>query len=271
MAAPKELRRTGTLHQGLDESSGVAASRQYPGVLWSLNDSGNPAALFATDTSGADRGRFSVAGAQNVDWEAIALGPCGKTDCLYIADTGDNRAERPVVELYRISEPDPARAAALPRTTRPAQVLRIRYPGGPRDVEAIFVDRRGDAYLISKGADGKVDLFRVAAERWSSRIADAELRGTLQIDAGSALGQLVTDAALGPDGNRVAVRTYRAIFFFTRTPDGNLRPASPPIGCSVLGLESQGEGVTWLDDQTLALTSEAGFREAGAVGVARCG
>ncbi|MDQ3426650.1 MAG: hypothetical protein M3477_02350 [Gemmatimonadota bacterium] len=271
LAAPKELRRTGTLHEGLDESSGVAASRRYPGVLWSFNDSGNPASLFATDTSGRDRGRFSVTAAQNVDWEALALGPCGKAQCLYIADTGDNRAERPVVQLYRIAEPDPAGAAAVPQSTRPAQVLRVRYPGGPRDVEAIFVAGQGDTYLISKGAEGKVELFRVAADRWTSRIADADLLGTLPIEAGSALGQLVTDAALAPDGRRVAVRTYRAIFFFSRAPDGTLRPAPPGIACNVLGLESQGEGVTWLDDRTLALTSEAGFRDAGAVGVARCG
>jgi len=38
------------------ESSGVAASRAHAGVLWTHNDSGDDAYVYATDLAGADRG-----------------------------------------------------------------------------------------------------------------------------------------------------------------------------------------------------------------------
>src|SRR2546425_2345850 len=60
----------------LIESSGVAVSHAHPGVLWSHNDSGDGPYLYATDLTGADRGRVLVSGAENEDWEDMALGPC---------------------------------------------------------------------------------------------------------------------------------------------------------------------------------------------------
>src|SRR5262245_37205871 len=42
------------------ESSGVVASSTQPGVLFTINDSGNEALLFATDSTGADRGVWRV-------------------------------------------------------------------------------------------------------------------------------------------------------------------------------------------------------------------
>ena len=75
---PAEAHRTGMFrNRALRESSGVAVSREHPGILWTFNDSDNPPYLFATDTLGGDRGTFEVAGARNIDWEAMALAPCG--------------------------------------------------------------------------------------------------------------------------------------------------------------------------------------------------
>jgi len=56
------------------ESSGVAVSHAYPGVLWTHNDSGDGPYLYATDLRGTDRGALLVPGAQAIDWEDIGLG-----------------------------------------------------------------------------------------------------------------------------------------------------------------------------------------------------
>src|SRR2546422_11455931 len=58
----------------LIESSGVAVSHAYPGVLWTHNDSGDGPYLYATDLRGTDRGALLVPGAQAIDWEDIGLG-----------------------------------------------------------------------------------------------------------------------------------------------------------------------------------------------------
>src|SRR4029079_15941055 len=52
----------------LTESSGLAVSRRNPGLLWSHNDSGSAAVLFALDTTGATRGRVRVP-VNTRDWE----------------------------------------------------------------------------------------------------------------------------------------------------------------------------------------------------------
>jgi hypothetical protein len=259
-----EPRRTGVFrHPDLRESSGVAASRRYPGILWTLNDSGHDAWLFAVDTLGRDYGAFAVSGAENVDWEAIALGPCGDRDCLYISDTGDNSQTRRNATVYRVPEPAiPARA----RQTRRAEALEIRYPRARRDVEAAFVDSAGTVYLITK-EDPLV--YRIPPDAWKKDgVVTVQEVGPLPIETGS-LGNRVTDAALAPRGRVAAVRTYVAIYLFALAADGSLLPTGH--ACDAAGLQLQGEGITWLDDRVLALTSEGGFGTRGTIVLLECG
>jgi hypothetical protein len=267
MQSPVQPRHTGVFqHPRLTESSGVAASRRQPGVLWTLNDSGHKPWIFATDTLGRDLGTFRVTDAHNYDWEAIALGPCGGRECLYIADTGDNEERRSEVRIYRVPEPG---LPAVSPTTLPAEALEVRYPDGPRDVEAAFVGGDGTVFLISKGRDGTVQAYRVPARAWTERDpVVAEAIGRLPIES-SGLGNLVTDAALSPAGDRVAVRTYLAVFLFALTRRNTLLPLG--VACDAAGLQVQGEGISWLDDRRVVLTSEGGFGTPGTIVALECG
>lgn len=264
-----EPRRTGVFRDPrVSESSGVAASRRQPGILWTLNDSGNEAWIYAADTLGRAHGALAVTGARNEDWEAIALAPCGRGDCLYIADTGDNRQDRRTATIYRVAEP--ALPSPRPRTSR-AEALEFRYPKGHPDVEAMFVDSAGTVYLISKPSAAPPTLYRLGPERWKTRgPATAEALGKLPIDSRN-LGNRVTDAALSPSGGRVAVRTYLAIYLFQLGPFGDLRLRPTGTACDAAGLQLQGEGVGWLDERHLVLTSEGGFGTRGTLVVLGCG
>ena len=75
-------------------------------------------------------------------------------------------------------------------------------------------------------------------------------------------------SGLSPGGRRVAVRTYQAVYLFDLAEDGSLRPDG--IACSIGGLELQGEGVAWLDEATLVLTSEGLLGFPGTISVGRC-
>lgn len=261
-----DVRRTGRFeHPRLTESSGVIASRRQPGILWTMNDSGNDAWIFATDTLGRDHGAFLVAGAKNRDWEAITLGPCGKRECLYIADTGDNGMDHETARLYRV--PEPSITSPIPRT-RTAEVLEFRYPRSARDVESAFVSADGTVTLIAKGRTAMPWVYRLRADAWGqSGTPVAEAIGTLPVDSRSFANE-ITDAALSPSGREVAVRTYRAIYLFARTPHDTLE--SLGIACDTAGLQLQGEGVSWLNEHELVLTSEGNFGGAGTVVVLRC-
>src|SRR5436309_124045 len=84
------------------ELSGLVLSRTQPGVLWTHNDSGDRARVFAVTPAGRVLADLDVPAAHNVDWEDIALGPgatpagpSGRGAALYLADIGDNAAQRP--------------------------------------------------------------------------------------------------------------------------------------------------------------------------------
>ena len=269
---PLSARVTGTFADPrVRESSGVAASRRAPGVLWTHNDSGDGPYVYATDTTGAARGTFAVTGARNVDWEDIALGPCAAGTCLYLADTGDNQERRQSVALYRVPEPElPDRHPFRTRPTAPAQAVTVRYPDGPHDVEAMWVAPSQDVHLVTKGRSGPVRHYRVPARAWgSSTQVTAELIETLPIAVRSGRDH-VTGAGLSPDGQTVALRTYSAVYFFHAAGGGRLDLPAEPVACDVRRLGVQGEGVSWIDDARLVLTSERGTRSLGTIAVARC-
>lgn len=274
LRAPSEARQTGVLAERINESSGLAASRQHPGLLWTLEDSGNPAAIHAVDTSGALLGTWRIEGARNADWEAIALGPCGSDSCLYLADTGDNGARRSTVSIYRMREPSirpNGRRGRTPdaRISRP-DVLTLRYPDGAHDVEALVVTPAENLILISKGRREAVRAYRLDRSAWSTdKTVTAHALGTLALPTEGIAG-LVTDAALHPDGRLLVVRTYAALHFFTLDADSAPDAGARPEGCAILGLELQGEGVTWLDEATLALSSEAAYGMPGTISLVRC-
>jgi hypothetical protein len=266
---------TGTFRSPrLTESSGVVVSRTHPGILWSHNDSGDGPYLYATDLHGTDRGAVRVLGAEAVDWEDLALGPCPRQrgDCLYIGDTGNNSLRRGSVRIYAVPEPDPpGDAADTGRVTKAALVVTVRYPGGPDDVEALYVSPRDSAvYLVSKGRNGRVRLYRVSRAAWGTTgRVQAELVQILPIAPKRSVRRLVTGAAARPDGALVAIRTYTEIFFFNSGAGGRLTPSARPV-CSIAGLGRQGEGIAFRDNATLVLTSEADPLGPGAIHTVRC-
>jgi hypothetical protein len=258
----------------LTESSGVAVSRAHPGIVWTHNDSGDGPYLYATDLHGSDRGAIRVSGAAAVDWEDMALGSCpsGRGECIYLADTGDNLERRTSVTIYAVVEPDPPLVAAdTQRVTAAAQALRLRYPDGSHDVEALYVSPRDAAlYLVTKGRSATVRLYRVDHAAWQrAAVATAELVQTLPITPDRSRGHLVTGAATRADGAEVAIRTYADVTFFLVGDHGRLKPAARPV-CSVAGLRPLGEAVAFRDDSTLVLTSEADRIGPGAIHTVRC-
>ena len=255
------------MRSDLVESSGAAMSSTQPGVLFTINDSGNEPLLFAVDTTGAMRGTWRVQNAQNVDWEAVSIGPCGTVSCVYIGDVGDNLETIPVRAIYRLPEPSADRNL---NGAIAAERLVYRYTDGPHDVEAMYVAPNGDVILITKrrrlGADRRMRpalVFTVPASAWATgKIAVATLTDSLPIVPGSARLRTITDAALSPDAQLLAVRTYGEVYVFgVDSATGRPRGGAPSV-CDITRIQKDnGEGITWVGrTNTLLLTGE-GRRE----------
>jgi hypothetical protein len=245
----------------IHESSGLAASRSHAGVLWTHNDSGARSEIFAIDAAGRLLGTSLITGARNEDWEDVAVGPCaGGGDCLYIADTGDNERKRDDAAIYRVREPEPGAA------TVPAERLRVRYPGGSLDTEAMFVLPSGQIYLITKGRKSPQTLYRYRAgvDARVEKIAELGPEPTEEL-------QLITGASASPSGEWVAIREYKRLSIY-RAADLVAGRVAPVLEVDLTEVgEVQGEGVAILDNGRVVLTSEGGFKESpGTIAILQC-
>jgi hypothetical protein len=241
-----------TMLPEIPEASGLAVSRRDPGLLWSHNDSGNAAMLFALDTAGTVRGRVRVP-IRTRDWEDISAARCPPGDCLYIADIGDNGLARRQVQIYRVPEPKPGDAE-----TAPPEVFNATYADGPHNAEAMFVVA--------------ADLFIVTRDRVGG-VYRSTLSGSHELTF-QRIGQLglgaVTDAETSRDEKSVVVRTsHEAVFY--RANDLTLGSTVPYLRIPIDGVkEAQGEGVA-LDGNVLYLASEGrGWNRAGRIVSLRC-
>ena len=205
--------RAGSVPRELRELSGLAASRRHPGVLWAHNDSGNAFVLFALRTDGRVLSAFPLRGAAPVDIEDIAVGPCGPAStraCVYLADTGDNRATRARVQVLRVEEP-----AALDGSVLRATPLPFSYPDGAQDVEALLVEpRTARVFVVSKSFTSLGDAYRLDGLGTPAG-GRAVPVATLQAPVFDAL---TTGGDVHPEGTRVLLRTYSGVWEL-RSPD----------------------------------------------------
>src|SRR5215216_4067774 len=76
----------------ISESSGLAASTGHPGIVYTHNDSGHAAQIFALDAKGRTKATYTLDGVTARDWEGIALGKDEQgRPAIFIADIGDNQ------------------------------------------------------------------------------------------------------------------------------------------------------------------------------------
>src|SRR5262249_20932061 len=200
--------------RSISESSGLVASRQTPGAYWTHNDSGDGPFIYSFDTRGDSLGIFRVTGAQARDWEDISIGPGPQPDTsyLYIGDIGDNNGVRADVVIYRVPEPALTAATrkltkAKPGTTEPAEAIRLRYPDGPHDAEALLVHPvTGYIYIVTKLLIADPAVYEAAPPFTIGKPSTMTRIGTIHVP--SLFGGVVTGGSVSPDGRRVALCDY---------------------------------------------------------------
>lgn len=209
----------------INESSGIVASRQHPGVFWTHNDSGDRARIFAIDLegnsilpdtwTGPDEG-IQISGAQNIDWEDIATDDHGQ---LVIADFGNNGNARRDLKLYLIDEPDPRknRSASILQTVRFRYADQTEYPPEALnyDAEALFY-AYDHFYLLTKHRGNH------ATKLYRFDTLDSESELVLEPIERFDIGGMVTAADFDPVNQRLAVLTYNNLWVFETSPDNLL-------------------------------------------------
>ncbi len=249
----------------IDEASGIGLGIASPGVVYVQNDSGDSARFFALDaTSGATLAVYAVPGAQNVDWEDLAVARDARgVPSVWLADIGDNDATRSEVRIYRVDEPLVDRhRVGLQLTTASPSVWRLRYPDGPMNAEALAVAPGGASYVVTKSFLGDSSVYAVPADpdparvQALRRIAGIQFSLTGTPGGPSIVGELTaTGAALSADGRLLAVRTYTDAYLWP-VSEGDVAaalrgsPARTPLPAQAVG-----EGIA-IRGSTLLVDSE---------------
>jgi hypothetical protein len=246
------------------ESSGIAASRQWPGVFWTHNDSGDSPRIFAFDRQGRDLGSYTVSGATALDWEDIAIGPGPEPGSwsLYIGEIGGNKRDASEVVIYRVPEPEPRKGAHA--KTEPAFPIRLRYPDGPHDAEALLVHpQSGDIYVVTKAFpdDRETHVFKAPAPH-TAAVRTLQKAGVVRFANRSLFTMLlgrVTGGDISPDGRRVALcdyfRAHEAVLPAGRPFDDIWQQEWSPVE---LAPRVQGEAICYRHDgRALLATSES--------------
>ncbi len=238
--APHEVVST-IADERITESSGLALSRRYPDLAYTVNDSAHEAQVFAVRVStGEVVGVTTLRGDGLRDVEALALDDDGR---LWVADTGDNRNARRDTALYVLDEPGRGDHDVTP-TRYPLSYEEDESP----DVEAVVV-RDGTVLLVSKGLL-QGDVYEVAVD-------DLDESGRVEASlVGEEAPLMVTDAALTPDGTHVLLRTYISVVV-ARAGDPALAPV---VTIPVTGLQ-QGETIAVEESGRSFLVGSEGERQ----------
>jgi len=203
----------------ISEASGIIASGQNPGVLWTHNDSSYPGSVFALSTNGALLARYYIPNVFFGDFEDISFGP-GPTpehQYIYLGDIGDNFASRANIRILRFPEPA---VYAYQSNSPPVQPVRswqeipLTYPDGPHNAEAMMVDPiTGDLFIVTKLATnaGVYQVTRAELDRGGP----VEMTYVREM-AFSGL-KSVSGADISADGGLIAIRRNGKAWLWVRT------------------------------------------------------
>ena len=171
----------------ITESSGLVASRKFPGVFWTHNDHGSSPRLFAVSRNGLLVTKFPVTGATISDWEDISTDDAGN---LYLADIGDNDETRDQIQVYRIVEPNPTGSGSV----QVNRTWRLKYKDKAHDAETLFI-QNGNGYIVTKHRDSTgVELLRFPLSS-TSRVTTLESVGRIKVAADVSGGSISRDSS----------------------------------------------------------------------------
>jgi len=248
----------------ITESSGLIASRCNKDVLWTHNDSGDAAFIYAINARGEKLGTWKVSGAKNNDWEDIATFKNEKNECfLYVGDIGNNERLKSEFTVYRVKEPkvsdtDKTSSRKNPVKTELAEAIKFDYPDMRHDAETLLVHQQsGDVYVLSKSLSSASIVYKLSKNYDLNKTNRLEKVADFTVPAFP--NGFLTGGEISPDGKRVIVSDYFAAYEIILPEKAKsfdeIWREKPSI--VELGERAQGEAVCYsIDGKSVFATSE---------------
>jgi hypothetical protein len=227
----------------LEEASGLGASQVNPGMLWTHNDSGNPAEVFLIDQELNIKLTLKLKGVENRDWEDICVGPGpeeGKS-YLYVGDIGDNFAQFQLKYIYRFPEPKVSEGTNE-ITIENFDTLIIQLPSEKKDTETLMINPiTKDLYLVSKREE-PVHVYEIKFPYKPNETITAR-------DIGTIAATKIVAGDFSANGKEILLKNYQNVFYWNNTAGKSVEEVfktKPEI--VEYTEEPQGEAITWSRD-----------------------
>lgn len=222
----------------IKESSGLAISPKHDDLAYTINDGDSPVVYAIEISTGNVVGTIGVSGAKVEDTESIAIDGDGR---MWLADVGDNDAERDDVALYAFAEPGPGDHSV------DAKRYPVSYEGGPVNVEALLVHpKTGKKFLASKNEKSTGTVYSLPKKltiNGDNRAKD--LRKPVPSDT--------SDGTFTPSGAQALIRTGEGVYVFDpktwteverlsvpKVENGESISMEPDGGSFIIGSEGKG-------------------------------
>jgi len=248
------LKKVFSLPKSIKESSGIEVTSKSK-LVWTLQDSGNPAEIYGIDVNGKIAQTIQITNAKNNDWEDLTSDDLGN---LYIGDFGNNENDRKNLAIYKID------AASLQnKQATVSSKINFHYPEQTEfppkksqmlfDVEAFFF-YKDNFYLFTKNRSskftGETTLYQVPNK--AGNHAAKRIGKFTTCDGFSHCA--VTAADISPDGKTVALLSSSFVWLFTNYKTVNFLGGK----AQQIDLEdfSQKEGLCFSGNNKLLISDE---------------
>lgn len=243
-----------SVSENLKEISGIEFDKNND--LWAINDSGNTTEIHQIDTLGNIKRSVNITNAENIDWEDLTQDDFGH---FFIGDFGNNDNNRKDLTIYKIENP-----IDLKGSETEAEIIRFKFMDQDHnnkndsirnfDLEA-FVFYKGKLYLFTKNRtkpfDGYSNLYRMGD--YASNHKAEKISRFKTCDVGK-YQCWITSAALSPDRKKLALLGSNKIWVFKNWKNDDF--FSGEFSEIDLGLITQKEAITFLNDSTVVLADE---------------
>lgn len=193
----------------LKEVSGLVCGRNNPDLVYLIEDKGGKNEVYVFTKKGEYKTKFIISGVANIDWEdlAIGVGPEEGKNYVYIADIGDNNAERNHVRIIRFEEPHLTNDIKSSYVIGQTAILKIQYPGGAKDAETLLVDPISkQLYIVSKREE-TANLYEIVHKNEFQKIQEAKFVGTMPM-------KKIVGGDISADGKQIVLKNKKQVYYW---------------------------------------------------------
>ena len=247
-----ELKLISNLSKNLEEVSGTEVVSKSK-LIWMLNDGGNKSKIYGVSKKGKIVKSLTVK-AKNNDWEDLASDEKGN---LYIGDFGNNESRRKNLVILKVKNKDLSNSKKVA-----VEKIKFYYPNQskfPPKRKQLFFDSESffyynnSLYIFTKSRVktkfGKTSLYKIPATKGNHKAEFiSDFNNCDEMDC------WITSADISDDGSKVALLSPSYVLIFSNFKKDDF--LSGKVTKIPLSFNSQKEGITFKDNNTLLITDE---------------